>query len=88
VNKSLLLATVLLAGCATTLPVTMHFPQIPTPLTTTCDSLVTLDSSKHKLSDLIENATDNYSKYYECNAKVAAWQDWYNAQKKIHEDVK
>jgi hypothetical protein len=31
--------------------------------------------------------TINYNTYYECAVKVDAWQEWYQIQKKIHEDI-
>jgi hypothetical protein len=82
------LSFILLAGCAGSVPVTMHFPQLPEVLTERCDKLEPLDPTKRELSDLIENATDNYGKHYECEAKLNAWTDWYNTQKKIHEEIK
>lgn len=82
------LSLILLAGCAHTVPVTMHFPQLPEVLAAPCDKLEPLDPTKRELSDLIENAADNYGKHYECEAKLNAWTDWYNTQKKIHEEVK
>jgi len=83
-----ILSFILLVGCAHTVPVTMHFPQLPEVLATPCNKLETLDTTKRELSDLIENAADNYGKHYECEAKLNAWKDWYNTQKKIHEEVK
>jgi hypothetical protein len=41
-----------------------------------------------QLSDLIDNASYNYGNYYELEAKYKAWQEWYNSQKKIFEEVK
>lgn len=87
--KILFVLFVLLAGCAHTVPVTMHFPQLPEVLDVPCEELEPLDTTtKNELSDLINNATDNYGKHYECEAKLNAWKDWYNTQKKIHEEIK
>ena len=87
--RNLFLASLLLlTGCATSVPVTMSFPQVPDALAKPCDLLLPLDPSKKDLSDLLENTTDNYAKAKECHAKNKAWQEWYDTQKKIFEEVK
>jgi len=87
--RNLLLAgLLLLTGCATSVPVTMSFPQRPEALEKPCDRMEPLAADKKELSDLLENTTDNYAKAKECNAKVTAWQEWYETQKKIFEEVK
>ena len=87
--RNLLLAgLLLLTGCATSVPVTMGFPQLPEALEKPCDRMEPLAADKKELSDLLENTTDNYAKAKECNAKVTAWQEWYETQKKIHENIK
>lgn len=87
--RNLLLASVLLlTGCATSVPVTMSFPQAPEALSKPCDLLQPLDPSKRELSDLLENTTDNYAKAKECHAKSKAWLEWYETQRKIFEEVK
>lgn len=86
----LLLFTLLLTltGCATSVPVTMNFPQVPAALSEPCDLLLPLDPAKKELSDLLENTTDNYTKAKECHAKSKAWLEWYETQRKIFEEVK
>lgn len=87
--RNLLLASLLLlTGCATSVPVTMSFPQVPEALAKPCDLLLPLDPNKRELSDLLENTTDNYAKAKECHAKSKAWQEWYETQRKIFEEVK
>lgn len=87
--RGLLLASLLLlTGCATSVPVTMSFPQIPEALSKPCDLLLPLDPNKRELSDLLENTNDNYAKAKECNAKVNAWNEWYDTQEKISKEVK
>lgn len=83
-----LVSLLLLTGCATSVPVTMSFPQAPEALTKPCDLLLPLDKSKRELTDLLENTTDNYAKAKECHAKSKAWLEWYETQKKIFEEVK
>ena len=87
--RNLLLASVLLlTGCATSIPVTMSFPQVPEALDKPCDRLEPLAVDKRELSDLLENTTDNYARAKECYAKNQAWQEWYATQKQIYEEVK
>ena len=86
--RGLLLASLLLTGCATTVPVTMSFPQVPAELAKPCELLLPLDKSKRELTDLLENTTDNYAKAKECHAKSKAWVEWYETQRKIFEEVK
>ena len=87
-NKFIIIFVVLLSACSTVVPVTMKFPQAPETLTKAPESLQPLTKEKPELSDLISNASDNYGKYYELETKYKAWQDWYNTQKKIFEEVK
>jgi hypothetical protein len=84
----LLVSLLLLTGCATSVPVTMSFPQVPEALDKPCERLQPLAEGKRELSDLLENTNDNYAKAKECNAKANAWKEWYDTQKKIFEEVK
>jgi len=86
--RNLLLAGLLLTGCATSVPVTMSFPQLPAALDKPCERLEPLAADKKELSDLLTNTNDNYAKAKECNAKATAWKEWYETQKKIFEEVK
>ena len=83
-----LVSLLFLTGCATSVPVTMSFPQVPDALSKPCDLLLPLDPAKKDLTDLLENTTDNYAKAKECHAKSKAWLEWYETQKKIFEEVK
>ena len=83
-----LISLLLLTGCATSVPVTMSFPQVPDALSKPCDLLLPLDITKKDLTDLLENTTDNYAKAKECHAKSKAWLEWYETQRKIFEEVK
>jgi hypothetical protein len=78
----------LLTSCSTVVPVTMKFPQAPESLMKPAEPLIPLDKDKRELSDLIDNATYNYGNYYLLEIKYKAWQDWYETQKKIFEEVK
>lgn len=78
-----------ISGCSTTAPVTVKFPEAPAILKEPAGKLTPLDTSKKiQLSDIIENANENAGKYYELREKYNAWIEWYQAQKKIFEEVK
>jgi hypothetical protein len=51
-------------------------------------SLDSLPENKKTLTDLIENANENFGKYYQLKEKYDAWQEWYNTQKQIYQSVK
>ena len=86
-KKLILIASVVLVGC-TTVPVTAKFPTAPDTLTESAITLKTLDAPKPELSDLINNANDNYAEYYRLRDKYNGWINWYNTQKQIFESVK
>jgi len=77
-----------LTGCASTVPVTMSFPQVPEELKTTCPDLKILPEGTTKLSEVVTVVTENYGQYQECKIKIDAWTQWYNSQKKIFEGIK
>jgi len=85
---AILFTLVFLAGCATKpVPVKQKFPSAPTTLLQRCPDLKLL-SKDVKLSDVAKTINENYSLYHECAIKSQGWIDWYNAQKKIFEEVK
>jgi hypothetical protein len=86
--KRLILISLILTGCATSVPVRMSFPQAPESLTKPAEELQALDPNKKKLSDLLENANTNYGEYHKLKQQNDAWVEWYNTQRKIFEDVK
>jgi hypothetical protein len=86
--KRLILISLILTGCATSVPVRMSFPQAPESLTKPAEELQALDPNKKKLSDLLENANTNYGEYHKLKQQNDAWIEWYNTQRKIFEDVK
>lgn len=84
-----ILLLVVVTGCATSVPVAIQFPEIPDQLKEKADNLSPLDTSKKvQLSDIVENANENAGKYYKLKEKYEAWQQWYDAQKKIFDSVK
>jgi hypothetical protein len=82
-----LLILLVLAGCSTTVPVKMKFPEVPDKLLQKCPQLQKLGEDV-KLSDVSKTVTINYTTYYECAVKNDAWIEWYQIQKHIYESVK
>ena len=66
----------------------MLFPEVPANLLEPTSNLQPLPENKKTLTDLIENANENFGTYYQLKSKYEAWQEWYNSQKKIYESVK
>jgi len=46
-----------------------------------------LNRTDKDLSDLLQNANDNYGKYHELAVKYRAWQKWYKSQQRIFEEA-
>ena len=86
-KKLFLIAIIALAGCSTTAPIVMKFPEVPEELKQTCPNLKLAESSP-KLSDMLRTVTQNYELYKECQIKQEGWLEWYTEQKKIFESVK
>lgn len=87
--KYLLLASLfVLAGCTTVVPVKQEFPVAPQILLERCPDLLTIDDGKTSLRDMLKVVIQNYALYYQCAEKTHGWQDWYNEQKKIYDNVK
>lgn len=84
-----LLLSLLLIGCSTTVPVKPRFPDAPDVLKEKCERLKTVDANdKVAITEMLKVIVTNYGLYYECSSKVEGWQEWYNNQKKIYEDIK
>lgn len=87
-NKVLIIFTLALAGCAKPVPVTYKFPLVPSSLMEPAPELVPLPDDKRELSDLLENANENYGNYHDLVIKYNSWQEWYKKQKEINNTVK
>ena len=84
----LIIMALVLSACGTTVPVVAKFPDEPGKAAMErCPQLTTVENGV-KLSELTRTVTMNYSTYYECAVKVDAWQEWYQIQKKIFEDLR
>ncbi len=84
----ILLFSLLLFGCSTTVPVVAKFPDAPKSLTTKCEPLNKIDGESVSIIDLHKTVVENYTKYYECSLKVDEWNAWHSKQKKIFEEIK
>lgn len=80
-------AVTLLTGCATTVPVTMKFPEAPEVLLKPCDPLDTIGKDQIVFSEFLKTVVDNYTKRHQCAAQNDAWIEWYKKQKEIFEKV-
>jgi hypothetical protein len=86
---SIILAVgVSLSGCVSAVPVTQKFPDAPLELMVPPEPLTPISKNKKQLSDLIGNANKNYGKYHDLADRYAAWQRWYDEQRKIFEEIK
>ncbi len=83
-KKLVILASLLLAGCATTVPVTVSFPEAPATLQEKCEDLKEVDQDA-TISEFTTVVVKNYVLYHECSRKVEGWQEWYTKQKAIFE---
>jgi hypothetical protein len=87
--KALIISlAIVLAGCSTTVPVARKFPEAPQVLKEKCESLKLIEGDKVAITEMLKVIVHNYSLYHECSTKVEGWQDWYEAQKKIFNEVK
>ena len=87
-RQLLIVSILILSGCSHTPPIVAKFPDEPGKAAMEkCPQLTTVENGV-KLSDLTKTVTMNYSTYYECAVKVDTWIEWYQIQKKIHEDIK
>lgn len=85
---AILIFALVLSGCASKpVPVRMKFPEAPESLLKPCSELKKLQKDV-KLSDVAKTVTENYTLYHECSIKNQAWVEWYNAHKKIFEEIK
>jgi hypothetical protein len=85
--KYLLILTLLLAGCSTTVPVKRTFPDVPEELKVSCPDLKEVPEGTTELSKTLAVVVDNYGQYKECQIKVDLWTEWYTKQKEIFDKV-
>lgn len=80
--------SMVVAGCATSVPVTAKFPEPPgRQAMIPCPDLQKLEDGS-RLSDVARTVTNNYTTYYGCAAKSDAWIEWYQIQREIFQNAK
>lgn len=84
---SVIMAMLLLTGCATPVPVKQKWPDAPATLQEHCPPLKELGKDQTALKDLLIVMIDNYAAYYQCAGRTQGWQEWYQEQKKIQEQA-
>ena len=85
--KLLLIAlALLLSGCVAT-PVKHELPEAPEKLIKACPKLKEMPVDEERLTEFLKTVTQNYTTYYECAVKHDGLIEWYQIQKKIHDDV-
>jgi len=82
-----IILALMLSACATSVPVTAKFPDVPDRLLVICPELQKLPEET-KLSEVNKTVVENYTTYYECAVKVDGWIEWYNIQKHIWNEIK
>ena len=81
--------SLLLAGCSTSVPVKRTFPEAPQSIRQKCENLKTVEIKERiPITDVLKVVVHNYTLYHECSLKVEGWNEWYESQKKIFNDVK
>ena len=70
------------------MPLSPKFPKVSSDLLEASSDLKPLPEDKKTLTDLIENANENYGTYYDLKGKYDSWIEWYNVQKQIFESIK
>ena len=78
--------TLLLTGCWT-IPVKHEMPAMPEKLSARCPNLKKLPEDEERLTEFLKVVTENYTAYYDCAVKHDGLVEWYQIQKKIHDDV-
>ena len=82
---------VILSGCSLfrqPVPVVPKFPEATPELLKKCEELRKVEGDQVLITELLRAVVYNYSLYYQCSAKVEGWQEWYETQKKIYENIK
>ena len=85
---SILMLSVLLTACSTTVPVTQKFPNAPKKLFNECPQLNLLPPDTTSIIEFSKIIVKNYELYYECSIKQKEWSNWYTEQKDNFEKIK
>jgi len=87
----LILLALTVSGCGIfgkPVPVKPKFPEAAPELLKQCEELKKIEGDKVAITDMLKIIVHNYQLYYQCSTKVEGWQEWYNKQKEIYEQVK
>lgn len=80
-----------LSGCSIfnqPVPIKQKFPEATPELLKQCEELKKVEGDKVAITDMLKVIVYNYQLYYQCSTRVEGWQEWYNEQKKIFDQVK
>lgn len=86
-----LIPILLLTGCSLfkqPVPVVPRFPDATPELMKKCEDLKTVEGDKVAITELLKTVVQNYTLYYECSNRVDGWKEWYEKQKKLHDEIK
>lgn len=87
-KQLVIVAALALTACSTVVPVKQEFPVAPSVLLEKCPNLIQMDEDKNSIKEMLKVVIQNYTLYYECSTKVEGWNEWYEEQKKIQDNVK
>lgn len=80
----IVIVALLLAGCSTTVPVTVKFPAAPPELLEHCPQSLQALPQNPALSQFAKTVAQNYTEYHVCRERVDAWIEWYTVQSQIY----
>lgn len=87
-KQFIIVAALALTACSTVVPVKQEFPVAPAVLLEKCPNLIQIEDGKNSIQEMLKVVIKNYSLYYECSTKVDGWNEWYEEQKKIQDNIK
>lgn len=80
-----------ISGCSIfsqPVPIKQKFPDATPELMKKCEDLKKVEGDKVAITEMLKIIVHNYQLYYQCSTKVEGWQDWYNTQKQIFDQIK
>lgn len=69
-------------------PIVPNFPEAVPELMKKCEELKKVEGDQVAITELLKVVVHNYTLYYHCSTKVDGWQEWYNEQRKLFENLK
>jgi hypothetical protein len=84
--------SLLVAGCATPVPITPKFPE-PYSIGVQkekpkCQDLAIQEGDDIPITDLLKTIVNNYKLYHQCADYVNGWNKWYEQQRENFEQLK